>query len=192
MKVVKMILLQLCILGCALLGPACWSATYFPDRYDAKIERASERYLPGVDWRLLKAQYYQESRLDPEAISPAGAAGLAQFMPGTWRDISRQLGYANLSPRIAEPAIEAGAYYMGKLRGAWSAPRPEADRHSLALASYNAGLGNLVQSQRLASGASDYAAIIKCLPDVTGRYSVETISYVQRIWGYWTQMLHVT
>lgn len=167
-------------------------ASEFPDRYDAQIEQASERYMPGVDWRLLKAQYYQESLLDPSAVSPVGAAGIAQFMPGTWTDVSRALGYENISPHMAGPAIEAGAYYMGKLRLSWKSPRPEADRHSLAMASYNAGFGNLLQAQRLASGANLYAPIIEKLPEVTGHYSRETITYVKRIWGYWTHMLLVT
>lgn len=57
--------------------------------------------MPGVDWRLLKAQYYQESHLKPNAVSPVGAAGVAQFMPATWRQISRELGYGNVSPHLA-------------------------------------------------------------------------------------------
>ena len=145
--------------------------------------------MPGVDWRVLKAQYFQESRLDPSAESPVGAAGIAQFMPGTWRDLAPALGYEGLSPHVAEPAIELGAYYMGKLRATWSAPRPDADRHSLAMASYNAGLGHLLEAQRLCGGPNHYADIVDCLPDVTGRHSRETITYVKRIWRYWAQML---
>ena len=172
--------------------PACWSASYFPDRYDSKIEQAAEQFLPGVDWKLLKAQYYQESRLNPDAVSPVGAAGVAQFMPGTWYEISKQLGYENISPHMAGPAIKAGAYYMAKLRKGWSSPRPETDRHSLALASYNAGFGNLLKAQRLAGGVPDYFRISKRLPDVTGDYSRETLTYVTRIWGYWVKLSFVT
>ena len=170
-------------------APASWSDSFFPDRYDHQIERAADQFLPGVDWRLLKAQYFQESRLDPSAVSPAGAAGVAQFMPGTWREISRQLGYDQVTRFMAGPAIQAGAYYMARLRSMWSAPRPEADRYSLALASYNAGLGNVLQAQKLAGGVSGYAAIIKRLPRVTGDAAGETITYVTRIWGYWTRMV---
>lgn len=174
---------------CAFWASACWSVPSFPDYYDNQIEKAAKRYLPGVDWRLLKAQYYQESRLDPAAVSPVGAAGVAQFMPGTWADVSRQLGYKGVSPHASRWAITAGAYYMAKLRRTWSAPRPEADRHSLAMASYNAGAGHLIKAQRLAGGVNGYAEIITQLPDVTGRHATETITYVQRIWKYWTMML---
>ncbi|MDO6466791.1 transglycosylase SLT domain-containing protein [Neptunomonas phycophila] len=179
----------LCILACALSVPACSSASSFPDRYDNQIQSAAKKFLPGIDWRLWKAQLYQESRLNPSAVSPVGAAGLAQFMPGTWVEVSRELGYGNISPHMTKQSIDAGAYYMAKMRKIWSAPRPEADRHSLAMASYNAGAGNLIKSQKKAQGASSYAEIIAKLPQVTGRYSEETKTYVQRIWSYWTQML---
>lgn len=165
------------------------SAQPFHDRYDSRIQAAANRYLPGVDWRLLKAQLHQESRLEPAAVSPVGARGVAQFMPGTWSDVSRQLGWGTVSPHVADYAIEAGAFYMSRLRDNWSAPRPVADRYSLALASYNAGLGNLLQAQQRCGGRNLYGEIIECLPEVTGHYSRETITYVRRIWKYWQAMV---
>jgi membrane-bound lytic murein transglycosylase MltF len=189
-KLVNLILACVFILlGVLSVSASSWAFS-FPDHYDKKIEQASERYMPGTDWRLLKAQFYQESHLKPEAVSPVGAAGVAQFMPGTWLDVSKQLGFSDhVSPHMAGPAILAGAYYMGKLRKNWSAPRPDADRHSLALASYNAGLGNLLKAQKISGGEPAYAAIIVELPQVTGHYSKETITYVSRIWNYWTKMV---
>ena len=181
--------LLLCIWACALWAPPCSSASSFPNRYDTLIEHAAGRYLPGVDWRLWKAQLYQESQLNPAAVSPVGAAGLAQFMPGTWAEVSRELGYEAISPHMAAPAIDAGAYYMAKLRKGWSSPRPEMDRHSLAAASYNAGFGSILKAQRACGGAVQYAQVIKCLPEVTGHHSSETTTYVQRIWQWWTQMV---
>ncbi|WP_085592176.1 transglycosylase SLT domain-containing protein [Thalassospira sp. MCCC 1A01428] len=145
--------------------------------------------MPGVDWRLLKAQCYQESRLIPDAVSPAGAMGLCQFMPATWRGIIRQgklpPDASAFAPRLS---IEAAGFYMGKLRAEWSSPRPEWDRHSLALASYNAGLGHLLTAQHKCNGAVLYSRIIPCLPAVTGRHSAETINYVTSIWGWFDKM----
>jgi len=141
-------------------------------------------YIPAVDWRFYKAQLYQESRLDPQAVSPVGARGLAQFMPATWEETSQQLGFNDATPHQAEYAILAGAYYMAKLRASWSAPRPEMDKHSLALASYNAGFGNILKAQRLCLGVARYAEIVRCLPEVTGQHSKETIEYVKRVWKY--------
>jgi|GEM_PF-381635 len=163
-----------------------------PTTYDNEIRGAAELWLPDASeahgWEILKAQYWQESRLDPAAVSPVGAAGIAQFMPATWAEISRRMQFGAISPHIAGPAIEAGAAYMAQLRGGWSAPRPEWDRHSLALASYNAGFGHLLAAQQVCGDARGYAAIVACLPQVTGRHSAETSTYVRSIWQFHLQM----
>lgn len=177
-----------CCIAVALLF-ASVGATAAPlgtDRYDDAIRDATRLYLPGWDWRWWKAQLYQESRLNPEAISPAGARGIAQFMPGTWRDVAPVLGFGGIGPHAAEPAITAGAAYMASLRRTWSAERTEADRRELAQASYNAGTGNILRAQRACAGARYWPEISTCLPAVTGQHAAETITYVQRIrrW-YW-------
>ncbi len=145
--------------------------------------------MPGVDWKLYKAQLFQESRLDPTAVSPAGAEGIAQFMPGTWGEVSEKLDFEGASAFSARFAIEAGAYYMARLRRNWFAPRPEWDRHSLAMASYNAGLGSILKAQRRCGGRNLYPEIIRCLPEVTGHHAAETQTYVPRIWKYHSQLL---
>lgn len=164
-------------------------ASVFPQKYDRQIEKAAALYLPGVPWRLLKAQYWQESRLNPNAVSPVGAVGIAQFMPGTARDVWGQLGVKVVDPRVSDVSIQAGAFYMQKLRQSWSSQRPWQDRYKLALASYNAGLGNILQSQRECNMAVLYDHIISCLPKVTGdRNSKETMTYAPLIWRWWQQM----
>jgi len=145
-------------------------------------------WLPGLDWRLLKAQLYQESLLKPYAVSPVGAKGLGQFMPGTWADVSTAMGFAGVSVFSEHHNIQASAYYMARLRKGWSSPRPEKDRHSLAMASYNAGFGNLLKAQKLCGGKRTYDGISKCLPAVTGHHSKETLTYVRRIWRFFLRM----
>lgn len=136
---------------------------------------------------LWKAQLYQESRLDPNAVSPVGARGLAQFMPGTWADVSRQLGVAG-SPHDAM-AIEAGAYYMAQLRRTWRRDRAALDRNDLAAASYNAGTGNILKAQALCGDARMWGAVQECLALVTGaRNAHETRTYVMRIRHWWKLM----
>lgn len=152
------------------------------NQYDLRIQQAVEAYLPKRDWRIYKAQLMAESQLKPGVISSAGARGIAQFMPDTWDEVSRELEL----PLTAEPmdpffAIPAGAYYMGRLVSKWTAPRPDIDRYCLALASYNAGFGNLLKAQRIAGGANDYATIIAALPEVTGVKAAQTINYVERV-----------
>jgi len=111
-------------------------------------------------------------------------------MPGTWRQVSGQIDLPpNASAFMPQLSIRAAAFYMAGLRGQWSAKRPEWDRHSLALASYNAGLGHLLSAQRACGGPSLYPEIIACLPAITGRHSRETITYVDRIWGWYRQMV---
>lgn len=179
----------LCTLVCVLSVSASCLATSFPAKYDRHIKASAGRYLPGIDWRLLKAQYYQESHLDPEAISPVGAAGIAQFMPATWAEIASKMQMVGVSTFSAIHSIDGGAYYMAKMRRSWKSKRPEADRHSLAMASYNAGLGNILKAQKHCDGVLLYVGIIECLPAITGRHSAETITYVRRIWGYYTIMI---
>jgi soluble lytic murein transglycosylase-like protein len=81
-----------------------------------------------VSAQLLAAQLYAESGFNPFARSPAGAEGIAQFMPGT----AAAIGLAD--PFDPDSAINAQAHLMRDLLGRFgSVP--------LALAAYNAGPG---------------------------------------------------
>lgn len=185
LRIVALALLVGLLIGCspASAGPV------IPDRYDREIDRAVAAYWPDYPrpaaW---KAQLYQESRLDPRAVSPVGAAGLAQMMPGTWADLTRELRLGAVSPHHAV-AIEAGAYYMAKLRKMWRTGRVPGDQQPLAQASYNAGAGNIIRAQRVCGGARSWAGIAPCLIHVTGAaHSRETLTYVDRIARYTTMV----
>ena len=100
--------------------------SFVPPRYAPLIARAAQRW--GVSAQLLAAQIYAESNFNPFARSPAGAQGIAQFMPGT----ARGMGLRN--PFDPAQAIDAQAHLMRDLlRRFGSVP--------LALAAYNAGPG---------------------------------------------------
>lgn len=160
--------------------------------YDAAIQAAVAKHLPGYDWRLYKAQLWQESRLNPRAVSPAGAGGIAQFMPDTWNEWTARADGAewNYDRFNAEASIHAGACYMAWLLGEWSWARPEIDRACLALASYNSGLGDILEAQRVSGMRHLYADIIAKLPEVEPEHAAEPIEYVQKVLGYWAD--HVT
>jgi hypothetical protein len=100
--------------------------SFVPARYAPIIARAAQRWQ--VSAHLLAAQIYAESNFNPFAVSPAGAQGIAQFMPGT----AAGLGLRN--PFDPEASIDAQAHLMHDLLGRFgSVP--------LALAAYNAGPG---------------------------------------------------
>ena len=152
--------------------------------YDKYFKNAAV-FLPfGTDWRLLKAQCYQESRLKPFAVSPVGAYGLCQFMPNTAKEMTRK--YPELKNFwLPETSIYAAARYMLQMNNFWSSPRPQAERYKLALASYNAGAGNIHKSQKKCGMPIPYEPIIKCLSLVTGHHSKETKDYVRLITEKW-------
>ncbi len=139
---------------------------------------------------LWKSQLKQESRLDPLATSPVGAAGLAQIMPATFKDLARTLRFPDTaSPFDAGYAIEAGSYYDAKLRYQWRRNRPILEAHALAMASYNAGLGQILKAQALCHQASLWRDIQPCLALVTGAAnSQQTTTYVIRVNQYWKAM----
>lgn len=166
------------------------AASAFTPKYDGSFKKWSKRFLPFLDWRWVKAQCYQESLLKVDAVSPVGAMGLCQFMPGTWDDVSDRLSFSQRASAFdPELSIQAATYYDGVLWGQWSSPRPDEDRLFLVFASYNAGLGNLLKAQKACGGPNLYKDIIHCLQDITGHHSKETKTYVVRIQRWYKQML---
>lgn len=105
-----------------------------PEEYMADLEEAAATSGLSVD--LLAAQIEQESGWDAEAVSPVGAQGLSQFMPGTWKE------YGSGSPLDPHAAIAAQGKYMADLVDQVSSmASDEREIAQLALAAYNAGPG---------------------------------------------------
>ena len=97
---------------------------FVPARYRAPLLRAAARW--NVSAALLAAQLMAESNFDPYAGSPAGAQGIAQFMPST------AAAYGLRHPYDPVEAIDAQAHLMSDLIRQFGSPQ-------LALAAYNAG-----------------------------------------------------
>lgn len=99
-----------------------------PQQYVAKIAELAQRF--DLSPSLLEAVVWQESRWRERAVSPAGARGLAQLMPGTAR-------YLGVDPDDPMQNLEGGARYL----------REQLDRFDgdleKALAAYNAGPGRV-------------------------------------------------
>jgi hypothetical protein len=96
---------------------------------------------------VIAAQDQVESGWNPRAVSPAGAEGIAQFLPGTFATWGQDSdGTGNVSPFDAADAIMAQGRYDCSLASLMSAlegaGQVSGDVLSLALASYNAGLND--------------------------------------------------
>jgi len=97
------------------------------------IKKYARRY--GVDEDLVWAVIRQESGFNPEAVSPKGAMGLMQLMPGT----AAQLGVSDAFD--VEQNIAGGIKYLDCCLNQFHRNVP------LALAAYNAGPENVVKYQ---------------------------------------------
>jgi hypothetical protein len=100
--------------------------SFVPVVYRNPIARAASRW--NVSASLLAAQLYAESGFNPFAVSPVGARGIAQFMPGTARS------YGLDDPFDPASSIQAQARLMRDLLRRFATV-------PLALAAYNAGSG---------------------------------------------------
>ena len=103
-------------------GPAQWSG---------RVAELAAKY--DISPALLEAVVWQESRWRTGAISPAGARGLAQLMPGT----ARQMG---VNPDDPHANLEGGARYLRMQLDAFGGDVEK------ALAAYNAGPGRVVRA----------------------------------------------
>jgi len=133
---VKRPIILFCCLA-ALLGPQAFAAEHVPGEYSFRlpketppskfqvfVNQASKKY--GLDKALVRAVMEVESGTDPSAVSPKGAQGLMQIMPGTAKDLRLN------DPLNPEESIDAGSRYLKAQLAAFGDAR-------LALAAYNAG-----------------------------------------------------
>jgi len=102
-----------------------------PAAYAVKVHELAARF--DLSPTLIEALVWQESRWRENAVSPVGARGLAQLMPGT----ARELGVDSSDPFAN---LEGGARYL----------RQQLDRFDgdleKALAAYNAGPGRVIRA----------------------------------------------
>jgi len=115
----------------AAIADTALHAQGVPQAFAAKVQELSARF--DLSPALIEALVWQESRWRANAVSHAGARGLAQLMPGTAR-------YLGVDPDDPFANLEGGARYL----------REQLDRFDgdleKALAAYNAGPGRVIRA----------------------------------------------
>lgn len=128
--------------------------------YQAWFEEAGTE--TGIDWRLLAAIGYQESRWDETAVSPTGVRGLMMLTAET----AQRVKVADRTDPHA--SILGGARYVALIKDTIPDRIPEPDRTWLTLAAYNIGYGHLEDARILAQSAGrdpdTWAAVREMLP----------------------------
>lgn len=138
----------------ALADPAL-TVRGVPPQYAAKVAELATRY--DLSPALIEALVWQESRWRHNAISPKGAQGLAQLMPGTAR-------YLGVDPRDPQANLEGGARYLREQLNRFGGDLEK------ALAAYNAGPGRVEQ----AGGIPQIRETRQYVASILGRLSHQT------------------
>jgi membrane-bound lytic murein transglycosylase F len=129
-------------------------------RYRSWFEQAAVQ--AGLDWRLLAAIGYQESKWDPHAVSDEGAQGLMMLTA----DTAQAMGIKDRND--PQQSIFAGARYLAQVRQMIPERIPEPDRTWLTIAAYNVGFGHLedarIITQSLGKDPDSWAEVREELP----------------------------
>jgi membrane-bound lytic murein transglycosylase MltF len=140
-----------------------------------------------MDWMLMAAQGYQESRLDHRARSRVGAIGVMQVMPATGRDLK----VGDITK--LEPNIHAGIKFMRSIVDRYYANEPmdEVNKVLFAFAAYNAGPGRVRQLRREAAarGLDQNVWFNNVERIASERIGRETVTYVSNIYKYYVTYL---
>lgn len=124
---------------------------------------------PDEHSKLVDAMVKAESAGNPKAVSKAGAKGLAQLMDATGEEWSKKLGYAKYDPFDEKQNKHIGGEYLK-----WLVNKFGGDV-KLGLASYNAGIGNVLKALAKAAKAGKSRSFENALaylpkPEETGPY----------------------
>jgi len=139
--------------------------TVYPYVYGDGIQATSE--MAGLDPMLVAGLVRQESVFQASAVSRAGAIGLMQVLPGTGRQLARQLRLSYAKKKLFQPEfnLRLGTTHLARLVRQY-------DSVEAALAAYNAGEGRVAQ-WRAGRTFSEPAEFVESIP------ITETREYVQ-------------
>ncbi|MGD8869604.1 MAG: lytic transglycosylase F [Gemmatimonadales bacterium] len=153
------------------------------DRMRGYFRKYGERY--DLDWLLLAAQGYQESRLNQGLRSSAGAVGVMQLLPSTAADPN--VGIPHIED--LENNIHAGTKYLAFLRDRYFSDEAidDLNQQLLALAAYNAGPARVARlRQEAADEGLDPNVWFQNVELIAARrIGRETVRYVNNIFKYY-------
>lgn len=115
-------------------------------QYDNIMRRIAAEH--GQDWRLMSAIAYSESRFTEDLVSRQGASGIMQIRPIVARHFNIPVEMID----DVETNIRLACMLLSELDQMLRLPAstPTSDRLSIILASYNAGIGHVMDARRLA------------------------------------------
>jgi soluble lytic murein transglycosylase-like protein len=152
--------------GDGALAASAGLPSFVPARFRAPLLRAAARW--NVSAALLAAQLMAESNFNPFAVSPAGAQGVAQFIPST------AAAYGLRDPFDPVEAIDAQAHLMSDLIHRLGSP-------ALALAAYNAGPAPVVACHCVPSIPETSAYVSRILALLGGAGALVAPSFEVRL-----------
>jgi membrane-bound lytic murein transglycosylase MltF len=136
-----------------------------------------------LDWLLMAAQGYQESRLDQNVRSPVGAIGVMQVMPAT----GKELNVGDI--RLTDPNIHAGVKYIRFMIDQYfkNEPMDDLNKGLFAFASYNAGPGRIRQLRKEAEKRGLDPNVWSNNVELVAAEKIgrETVTYVSNIYKYY-------
>lgn len=181
------------------ISPHVWIS-----HYDDHFRQAADSLE--LDWMLIAAIAYTESRFDSAAVSSVGAKGVMQMMPNTLNglDVPDSLHADNSAN------IHASARYLRSLYKMFRGVKHSDERINFVLASYNAGYGHIRDAMRLAekhgynrniwTGNVDTFLMKKSIPEFYNdsvcrngefkdwRQTISFVNNVQRSWKRFARM----
>ena len=177
--------------------PRGMCANYVISPYDSLIKVYSDSV--GLDWRLVAAVIYHESKFDNDVRSRRGATGLMQMMPST----AEWLGAGDISDPIE--GVRIGTIYLKRIHNAYRNHTDDpVERLKFALAAYNAGVGRIQDCIKFAAirgvDSSNWDNIVALIPEMNddaileidtikfGKFKGdETIAYVENVLSKYEQ-----
>ena len=150
-------------------------------RLTTHFQRYGQEY--NIDWLLMVAQGYQESRLNQNAKSAVGAIGVMQIMPATGKEL--QVG----SIHVEQNNIRGGIKYVRQTIDRYYANEPmtELNKGLFAFAAYNAGPGrvNKLRKEAAKLGLDPNVWFNNVERVASQRIGRETVQYVSNIYKYY-------